>query len=161
LTGLAELLQDNALCVVQGVGYPNPDQSHFRSMDIWQSASLEKNLTEGWVGKALKDLKNPKGVPAFLVKSGDRAPLALEGAPAGVPSINSLEEFQLQMAAASGADKKDQQAVIEGAAKGKGDGLLDVVKRTAENTYASSRRLQEIGKNYQPKVPYPNTPLAN
>jgi uncharacterized protein (DUF1501 family) len=161
LTGLAELLQDNALCVVQGVGYPNPDQSHFRSMDIWQSASLEKNLTEGWVGKALKGLKNPKGVPAFHVKSGDRAPLALEGAPARVPSINTLEEFQLQMAAASGADKKDQQAVIEGAAKGKGDGLLDVVKRTAENTYASSRRLQEIGKNYRPKVPYPNTPLAN
>src|SRR5579864_1660388 len=40
LTGFGELLQDNALCVVQGVGYPNPDQSHFRSMDIWQSASL-------------------------------------------------------------------------------------------------------------------------
>ncbi len=61
------------------------------------------------------------------------------------------------MAAASGADKKDQRAVIEGAVKTaeKQPGLLDFVSRTAANTYASSRRLQEIGKNYQPKAAYP------
>src|SRR5262249_45201702 len=54
--GLAGLLQDQALAVVQGVGYPNPDQSHFRSMDIWQAASTAPTLTEGWIGKALKSL---------------------------------------------------------------------------------------------------------
>src|SRR4029077_11920665 len=50
-----------------------------------------------------------------------------------------------------------------GAAKpGDGKGLLDFVQRTAADTYASSRRLQEIGKNYQPKATYPqNSPLAN
>ncbi len=79
-----------------------------------------------------------------------------------VPSIKTLEEFQLQVAAASGADKKEQHEIIEGAAKSKGGpGLLDFVQRTASNTYASSRRLQEIGKNYQPKATYPNTPLAD
>src|SRR5262249_9601636 len=36
MDGLVKLLEDNALCIVQGVGYPNPSQSHFRSMDIWQ-----------------------------------------------------------------------------------------------------------------------------
>src|SRR5207253_2903419 len=52
--------------------------------------------------------------------------------------------------------------VIEGQTKTDGaNPLLDFVSRTAANTYASSRRLQEIGKNYQPKVPYPNSPLAN
>src|SRR5438552_3539810 len=54
LSGLADLHQDGALCVVQGVGYPNPSQSHFRSMDIWQAASTAEQLPEGWVGKALK-----------------------------------------------------------------------------------------------------------
>ena len=78
-----------------------------------------------------------------------------------VPSIKTLEEFQLQVAAASGADKKEQRDIIEGAAKSKGgSGLLDFVQRTASNTYASSRRLQEIGKNYKPKATYPNTPLG-
>src|SRR5262249_25160702 len=93
----------------------------------------------------------------------EKSPLAFEGAPMRVPSINTLEEFQLQMAAASGADKKAQREVIEGAVKpgDKPGGLLDYVQRTAADTYASSRRLQEIGKNYQPKAPYPQTPLAS
>ncbi|MFL5342251.1 MAG: DUF1501 domain-containing protein [Gemmataceae bacterium] len=161
MTGLAELLQDNALAVVQGVGYPNPSQSHFRSMDIWQAASTAENLTEGWVGKALKQTP---AAGAFHVAAGNEsAPLALNGAPARVPSITSLEDFQLKVAAASNADKKNQKAVIEGSAKvpTSQPGLLDFVQKTALNTYASSQRLQEIGKNYQPKAPYPQTQLAN
>src|SRR5437588_8389546 len=59
LDGLAGLLEDKALCVVQGVGYPNPSQSHFRSMDIWQAASTAETLTEGWVGKAPKSMNTP------------------------------------------------------------------------------------------------------
>ena len=160
MTGIAELLEDKAVCVVQGVGYPNPSQSHFRSMDIWQAGSTDEKLTDGWIGRALRQLK---GAPSFHIKSSnDKAPLAVAGAPASVPSITTLEDFQLQMAAASGADKKDQRAIIEGAAQKKetGSALLDFVHRTAADTYASSRRLQEIGKNYQPKSPYPNTPLA-
>ncbi len=157
--GLADLLQDNALCVVQGVGYPNPNQSHFRSMDIWQTASAAEDVREGWLGKALKGLP---GAPSFHLKNNNEpSPLALDGAPARVPSIKTLEEFQLQVAAASGADKREQRTVIEGAAQARGGpGLLDFVQRTASNTYASSRRLQEIGRNYKPKVTYPNTPLA-
>jgi uncharacterized protein (DUF1501 family) len=161
LDGLAGLLEDQALCVVQGVGYPNPTQSHFRSMDIWQAGSTAETLTEGWIGKALKQLP---GAPSFhLAGNNESAPLALAGAPARVPSIASLEEFQLRTMAASGNDGKEQRAVIEAAAKPAAGqpGLLDFVQRTASNTYASSQRLQEVGKNYQPKVPYPNTPLAN
>jgi uncharacterized protein (DUF1501 family) len=160
LDGMAGLFQDHALCVVQGVGYPNPDQSHFRSMDIWQSGSTASTPTEGWVGRALKSIP---GTPSFHIKgSNDRSPLALDGAPARVPSIATLEDFQLQMAAASGADKREQRSVIEGVVRGgNGPGLLDFVQRTAANTYASSRRLQEIGKNYEPKAPYPLTPLGN
>ena len=157
---LAKLLDDRALAVVQGVGYPNPNQSHFRSMDIWQAGSTAQTLTEGWLGKALKKMP---AAPAFhLAGPNDSSPLALAGAPARVPTISSLNDFQLQVTAASGADTREQRAVIEGVAQGAGQpGLLDFVQRTAANTYASSRRLQEVGKNYQPKVPYPNSALAN
>jgi uncharacterized protein (DUF1501 family) len=169
MTGLAELLQDQALCVVQGVGYPNPNQSHFRSMDIWQAGNLADTLTEGWIGRALKGLPS---TPAFhLSGNNESAPLSLAGAPARVPSIASLADFQLRTAAASGADMKEQRAIIENAAKSSNSvsgskstakpSLLDFVQRTAANTYASSQRLQEIGRNYEPKVPYPNSPLAN
>jgi uncharacterized protein (DUF1501 family) len=153
LDGLAGLLEDKALCVVQGVGYPNPSQSHFRSMDIWQAASTAESLTEGWVGRALKAMNTP----AFHVAgNNETAPLALTGSPARVPSITSIEDFQLKLADKAG------KAVIEDAAKtGNKSGLLDFVSKTALNTYASSQKLQEIGKNYQPKVPYPATGLAN
>jgi uncharacterized protein (DUF1501 family) len=160
MEGLAGLLQDQALCVLQGVGYPNPNQSHFRSMDIWQAASTAETLSEGWIGKALKQLP---GVGTFHISGkNETAPLALSGAPIRVPSIASLEEFQLQTTAASGADKKQQRTLIEEAARMRENqpNLLNFVKQTAVNTYASSRRLQEIGKNYQPKATYPNTPLA-
>lgn len=161
LEGLAKILEDQALCIVQGVGYPNPDQSHFRSMDIWQSATIAKEFAEGWIGKSLKKVQ---GTPCFhLSAKNETAPLALSGAPARVPSITSLADFQLQMQAESAAEKRAQKDVIEGAAKtdsGKPN-LLDFVRRTAVNTYDSSKRLQEIAKNYQPKVPYPQTGLAN
>jgi hypothetical protein len=103
-------------------------------MDIWQAGSTAETLTEGWLGKALKGMP---GAPSFHLKAANqRAPLALDGAPVRGPSIASLAEFQLQMAAASGADKAEQRKVIEGAvtaSKGK-PGLLDFVSRTAANT---------------------------
>ncbi|HEV2969351.1 MAG TPA: DUF1501 domain-containing protein [Pirellulales bacterium] len=167
LGGLAELLEDHALCVVQGVGYPNPNESHFRSMDIWQAASLAENLTEGWLGKALVQMP---ASPAFHVAApNEQSWLTLAGAPAKVPSITNLQEFQLQTLAASGADHDQQRQLIERdasrkSAAGEGTGqpaLLDFVRHTAVNTYANSQRLRELAKNYQPKVPYPASGLSD
>jgi uncharacterized protein (DUF1501 family) len=170
LDGMAKLYEDGAMAVVQGVGYPNPSQSHFRSMDIWQAASMADALSEGWIGKALKHAPNPAFHVAY---KNEAAPLALAGAPARVPSITSLADFQLRVT--DGPDVREQKAIIEGAAKMPDEmsrrpaapgapapgNLLDYVSRTAVNTYDSSKRLQELGKNYQPKEPYPQTGLAD
>lgn len=160
LDGFAKLLEQQSLCIVQGVGYPNPSQSHFRSMDIWNAGSTAESLTEGWIGKALKQ----KSAPAFhLAGPNEISPLALAGAPMRAPSITSLDDFQLKLAAASGSETKLQKSIIEGAATAtdKTPEMLDFVKKTAVSTYESSKRLQEIGKNYQPKVPYPQTALGS
>ena len=165
MDAMAKLYTDEkAVCVVQGVGYPNPNQSHFRSMDIWQAASTAETLTEGWLGKSLKQ----KGVPAFHLAGGNESsPLALAGAPARVPSINSLDDFKLKTVAVSGSDATAQKGFITSVAErvapkpAAPSNLLDFVSRTQMNTYASSEKLASIGKNYQPKVPYPTTALAN
>jgi uncharacterized protein (DUF1501 family) len=165
MDAVARLLDDHsAVCVVQGVGYPNPNQSHFRSMDIWQAAGTAESPTEGWLGKALK----ASPAPAYHLAAGgnETSPLALAGAPVRVPSVTSLEDFQLKTAAASGADKMAQKKVIESVASGGGrppessSPLLDFVSRTQLNTYASSDKLAAVGKNYDPKVPYPATGLG-
>ncbi len=161
---LGRLLNDqHAACIVHGVGYPNPDQSHFRSMDIWHAASTAKDLTEGWLGKALK----AKPLPSFhLAADNEAAPLALTGAPARVPTISNLEDFQLKLGGVNRSEKGQQKNVIEAVAKGSmaepsKPGLLDFVRRTAVNTYESTNRIKSIGAKYEPKVPYPTSGFAN
>jgi uncharacterized protein (DUF1501 family) len=53
MKGIAQLWQDKQLAVVRGVGYPKPDHSHFRSMDIWQTASPDTPINTGWIGRWL------------------------------------------------------------------------------------------------------------
>jgi uncharacterized protein (DUF1501 family) len=161
MKGLAKLYDEKAVCVVQGVGYPNPDQSHFRSMDIWHAGSTAKQLTEGWIGKAFKQ----QTVPGFHLAESTKetAPLALTGAPARIPSLTSLEDFQLKTSSANAADKQKQKELIETVATSgtSKNNLLDFVQRTATSTYASSDKLASLGKNYTPKATYPTTTLAN
>ncbi|MBM4069409.1 MAG: DUF1501 domain-containing protein [Planctomycetes bacterium] len=162
MNALHGLHQDNSLCIVQGVGYPNPSQSHFRSMDVWQAGSTARDLPEGWIGKALRNI--PGAASFHLANNNESAPLALTGAPVRVPSIRSLEDFQLRVEASSNRDRQSLRSVIESTAapsSASSGGLLDFVQRTAVNTFASSRRLEQLGRSYQPRVPYPNTPLGN
>jgi uncharacterized protein (DUF1501 family) len=53
MTGLAKVWQNKQLAIVRGVDYPNPDFSHFRSMDIWQTASPDTPVSTGWIGRWL------------------------------------------------------------------------------------------------------------
>jgi uncharacterized protein (DUF1501 family) len=53
LKGLAEQWNNRKLAIVRGVGYPKPDHSHFRSMDIWQTASPAEPVSTGWIGRWL------------------------------------------------------------------------------------------------------------
>lgn len=54
LKEIADLYNDAALTIINGVGYPNPNRSHFRSMDIWQSASdSNEHINSGWIGRYL------------------------------------------------------------------------------------------------------------
>ena len=53
MTGFGKLWQDGTLAIVRGVGYPQPDHSHFRSMDIWQTGSPQAPVNTGWIGRWL------------------------------------------------------------------------------------------------------------
>lgn len=59
LSGLRQLWDAKQLAIVLGVGYPKPDRSHFRSMDIWQSASPVAATSTGWIGRWLDGTKAP------------------------------------------------------------------------------------------------------
>lgn len=98
MTGFRPLLEKGHLAVVQGVGYPNSNRSHFESMDIWQSAEVGRKLSgSGWLARSVPDLQDKRGgIPAMQVGT-ETLPLALQGAPQGVISLNNNQPFRLHL----------------------------------------------------------------
>src|ERR1700689_1050221 len=80
LAGLKGLYDDGSLGILSSVGYPNPDRSHFRSMDIWQTASDSKNYVyTGWLGRYLDAQCNGCDKPTQALEIDDVLSLALKG----------------------------------------------------------------------------------
>src|ERR1700677_1887899 len=79
LTALKDLYDNGDLGIVQGVGYPNPNRSHFRAMDIWQSAEPERPQPDsGWLGRYF-DNTCPGCDPKVGIAIGEELPLAMQG----------------------------------------------------------------------------------
>ncbi|MDH3649281.1 MAG: DUF1501 domain-containing protein [Saprospiraceae bacterium] len=77
---LREIYDSGEMTVVNGVGYPNPNRSHFRSMDIWHSAGDgHRNEQTGWIGRYLDSNCNQCAVPYHALEIGDELSLALKG----------------------------------------------------------------------------------
>ncbi|HVZ57792.1 MAG TPA: DUF1501 domain-containing protein [Chitinophagaceae bacterium] len=80
LVALKELYDEGSLGILNSVGYPNPDRSHFRSMDIWQSASSSQEyLTTGWIGRYLDAQCHGCDRPTYALEIDDVLSLALKG----------------------------------------------------------------------------------
>ena len=81
------------MAVIQGTGYPNPNRSHFRSMDIWHTCEPEKTGTEGWLGRTIKEIDPEAENVLTGVNFGRGLPraLALPGVP--VASVGNLETY--------------------------------------------------------------------
>jgi uncharacterized protein (DUF1501 family) len=83
------------MAIVNGIGYPKPDYSHFRSMDIWYTAQPETMATDGWLGKLVRDL-DPKAENVLTAVSFGRGlprALSLSGVP--VASVAQLDNYGL------------------------------------------------------------------
>ncbi len=154
---MAKLLESKRLAVVQGVGYPNPDRSHFRSMEIWESGRLEndaKAIETGWLGRTLDAAaangKSGQDPPGLHI--GSRSlPLALRSKKTGVPSVESLESYKLQLAGTDAEKQAERGALNKLAAMERrgDDPLLGFISRTTLSAYESSGRLEQIAKKGQ------------
>ncbi len=97
LRPLDQLQQQGQLAIVQGIGYPNPNRSHFESMDIWQTGDPRGRTINGWLARALSDLQVRGGRIPALHLGQSKLPLALTGSDTGVPSLNSEKPFGLDL----------------------------------------------------------------
>lgn len=160
LRPLDQLLQKGQLAIVQGVGYPNPDRSHFESMDIWQSAELGKRSASstGWLARSVADLQDKRGNVPIMQLGAEKLPLALQGAPSGVVTINHQQPFQLNLGRADTARQKARRQLLHDLAQGTEpadkNSLLPFVQRRELQTYTTLERLQELLKDQTGNVGY-------
>ncbi len=93
LRGFKELYDGGQLAVLQGVGYPNPNRSHFTSMDIWHTAQTG-GKGDGWIGRYFDNTCNGTPIPEGAISIGRTAPLAMLGKIQKPVSFESADLFR-------------------------------------------------------------------
>ena len=158
LSGFAKLLEAGQLAVVQGVGYPEPNRSHFESMDIWHTGRPRgESRADGWLGRSLEQSTSPNTDPQALHLGADKLPLALMSRRVRVPSVNSLDEFRLR-----GIEDRGFRETVQSLAdtpRTEGD-LLSFVQSSTSAALSASERLAAAAKAGNSKVVWPQSPLA-
>ncbi|MGC3988226.1 MAG: DUF1501 domain-containing protein [Chthoniobacteraceae bacterium] len=177
LVGLKGLYDQGHLSVIQGVGYPNPNRSHFRATEIWQTASDADQLeTTGWLGRYFDSCCSGAD-PTVGVTIGNELPQSFASPhPTGV-AFSNPEQYRWINTDKNGSDqvfKQLNQPDDAGADDNTGGSIgmlsgsqhnnenpLDFLQRTALDAQLSSDKIIEIARKYKSVVDYPRTHLGD
>lgn len=159
MTSLKDLWDAKQLAIVQGVGYPNPNRSHFRSMEIWQTAAPDSIGTEGWVGRYLDAVQNGRVSPLTGINIGNEESLAVESAHSAVPSIQGLANFG--MIFPQNREGQARQAALRQIQLADSNTPYGAFyKQTASELYDSADKIRANMANYRSTVAYGRNALA-
>lgn len=142
--------------ILNEVGYPNPDRSHFRSMDIWQTASnSDEFLSTGWLGRYL-DAACPDGnKPYTAIELDDSLSLAMKGKHiTGMALKNAGQLYQTTR-------EPFFKDVVANHPAHLSEDNLGYLYKTLIETYSSADYIYNTSKTYQVKAIYPNSGFAN
>ncbi|HEX4054973.1 MAG TPA: DUF1501 domain-containing protein [Tepidisphaeraceae bacterium] len=165
LTGLKSLYDNGDMAIVQGVGYPNPNRSHFRAMDIWQSAQPERQQpNSGWLGRYF-DNTCPGCDPRVGVAIGEQLPLAMEGDKVLPLSFERPDSYRY-----NGRDKADYAKLNHAdlaptlpppPKQLTAADQLDFLHRTAMDAQLSSEEILRLTRTHSSSGTYPATEFGN
>lgn len=174
LSPLADLYNEGQAAVVQGVGYPNPNRSHFKSMDIWHTADTS-GTGAGWLGKYMDseccgfgkgesgkaEAATPSQTKAPGIAIGRDAPLAMQGKSSKPVAFENTDLFRWMGQDVHGAlvkpyDEITRAGVVGGANE---HGNAAFLMRTALDAQVSSDQIRKA-VSQAPLVEYPNSDLA-
>ena len=157
LQGFAGLYHDGSLGILNSVGYPNPDRSHFRSMDIWQSGSESNQVWQsGWIGRYLDAQCKGCDKPTQALEIDDTLSLALKGIDEKGIALrdpkrlynNSHEDYFKALSAGHQADEHHEKPV-------------DYLYKTMAETVSGANYIFEQSKLHPSSANYPKTQLGN
>jgi uncharacterized protein (DUF1501 family) len=160
LRPLKELYDDGRLAVVQGVGYPNPNRSHFRSMEIWQTADPEgTGLRTGWLGRLFDSECPDCGQVAGLTLSPEM-PLAMQGNSGRVVAMDNPARFGFHPVQGAGPQELEAFRQLIQPVAGE-EPVVDFLTHTEMNALLAAAdmrkitgRLAQESDNGYPKDPF-------
>ena len=159
---LKELYDAGDMAIIQGVGYANSSRSHFRGMDIWHTCEPNEVATEGWVGKAIRDL-DPNGANSLTaINFGRGLPRSMVAADATATSIGDLDTYGLMTGVQ--AERQRTQALdlfqrIYTPALGTGP-VQEYLARTGVDVLRGAEILKKGIAPYTSTVEYADNPIA-
>ena len=156
------LYDQGKMAILNGIGYPNPNRSHFRSMDIWHTAEPEKVAMEGWLGKVVRDL-DPQGENVLTaVNYGRGLPRALVLTGVPVASVGALENYGVLTGITDQqrrSDALDVFARMYAPAIGTGP-TLDYLGQTGLDALKGADILKTAPEMYHSTVEYADSPIG-
>jgi uncharacterized protein (DUF1501 family) len=162
LAPIKNLYDQGKVAVLNGVGYPTPNRSHFRSMDIWHTCEPDQVGTEGWLGRVIRDL-DPKGENVLTgVNFGRGLPraLALTGVP--VASVAVLESYGVLTGITQEPDRSealDVFARMYAPVLGTGP-VMDYLGQTGLDALKGADILKTAPQKYQSTIEYADSPIG-
>ena len=158
-----QMYDQGKVAIVAGIGYPTPDRSHFRSMDIWHTAQPDKVVEEGWLGKMVRELDPQKRNVCTGVSFGLGLPRAmyLQGTPA--VSVSQLERYGLLT---SLPGERQRQALTAFTCMylpeevDEADVVLDHIGQTGTDALAAVDMLKKAPQGYTSPVEYGSDQLS-
>ena len=160
---MKEIFDRGDMAVVHGVGWQNATRSHFRAMDIWHTAEPDKVGTEGWLGRAIREL-DPEGEnPVTAVNVGYGLPRALVAPGVSVASVADLSTYGL-LTAIEQKSQRDQMlqrfAKMYAPAIGSGP-VMDYLGQTGLDALKGADMLRTAPDSYSSGVEYAANPLGD
>jgi uncharacterized protein (DUF1501 family) len=152
MRGASELLEAGKLAIVQGVGYPNPNRSHFRSMAIWHTARFDESEHDvyGWAGRALDGAQRQAGADAIYV-GDEKIPIALRGRRSIATSLLNAEDLTVGLPVDITSMPSPNAA----------SDITSFVNRTVTNAYATSAEVEAAIQASSGDARYPDTRLGH
>jgi uncharacterized protein (DUF1501 family) len=159
LAGIKALYDEQRVAILQGVHYPNPNLSHFRSTEIWQTAAPDTVVDTGWAGRYLDAAGLPNGNLFKGLAIGPILPKMLVSNRTDVPTV---ENFRSGGFRGSRQEQASADQILNGASSGYSfqSPYLQLVQEVEHDANASSAELPHLVAGYKPAVDYPQTPFA-
>ncbi len=150
------LYDKGKMAIIQGIGYPNSNRSHFRAMDIWHTAEPDRVGSEGWLGQAVRDLDPNSENVLMGVNIGQGLPRAMAVAGVPITSIGDIEGYGVmnQMEHEQLRDRSlEAFTSIYSQAIGTGP-VSEYIGKTGIDILKGADLLSEVTKQYQSTVEY-------